>query len=337
MSVPIKETQHVSDPTETPIVADAYHQDVLENANQITEESPIKEATAEYFDSTDLGTEDIIPAITESISSDSDGLTFDFSDSKKRIESAFGAAGSTSGLSNQQKRDIENALVTISGTKDSKVVFGETTKLLNDIKNDDLSVSSLIDAVNDISGADEVFKLLDLEAQAAFIKSISDVVIDWGIPELIDKIIDELDDAELKDQMLEENAIRASNKGDLYITKHYCDKMGQDRSYGIHRTLITNLMKKYKIAKDETRSKKILGEEMLEFFEWLNNKWDIDPYDHSVRCLEFYTLANPNVESVLRLTSVAEYAALGPRMKMETPLYTAGKLFPDMVDWQHTA
>lgn len=331
---PIKPTAHGRDPSETPAVKDVYQEDVLQASNEITQESPVKQAAAEYLDNTNLGVDDVVPTISDSIGSDSDGATFDFSESKKRVEKAFGANGSTTGLSSKQKRDIGNAIETISSNRDSKLLFNDVEKVIKG-GTDNLSATSIVDTINTIAGRGEVFKMLDLDAQAGFIRSISDTLIEWKIPELIDTLLDSLDDAKLKNEMLEENAIRASRKGDLDQTKHFCEKMGQGRSYQIHRDLIMNLMKSYKIDDDETRSFQSLGTTMLNFYRWLNPLWDKDPYDTDLTCLEFYTFANNNAEAVLRFTDVAQNAALGTKVKIEKPLQTAGRLFPKMVTWQH--
>lgn len=331
---PIKPTVHGKDPKESPVIKDVYHDDVLETSNEITQESPVKQAAAAYLDNVNLGVKDIIPTATDAIDSDSGGLDFDFGVVKKRVERAFGAGGSTNGLSSKQKRDIGNALESLTGTKDSKLLFNDTYKVIKG-GTDNLSASSIIDTINSVSGRSDVFAMLDLEAQAGFIRGISDTIIEWGIPELLDSLIDKLADAKLKNEMLEENAIRASRKGDIYQTSHFCKKMGQGRSYGIHRDLIKNLMEKYKIGDDEERSHKVLGQNLLDFFVWLNPDWDTDPYDSTLKCLEFYTYANTNAETVLRLTSVGAEAALGVQLKIEKPLQTAGRLFPKMVTWQH--
>lgn len=331
---PIKPTVHGVDPKQSPVIKDVYHDNVLESANEITQESPVKQAAAEYLDNTNLGTDDIIPTINDSIGSDSDGLTFDFGEAKKRVERAFGANGSTTGLSSKQKRDIGNALQSLTGTKDSKLAFNDVTRIIQG-GTDNLSASSVIDTINSISGRGDVFKMLDLEAQAGFIRGITDTIMDWGIPELLDTLLDSLEDSKLKNEMLEENAIRASRKGDLHQTKHFCEKMGQQRSYAIHRDLIINLMKNYKIPDGETRSYATLGNALLDFFVWLNPVWDKDPYDTGLDCLEFYTYANTNAEAVLRRTRVATEAALGSKVKIEKPLQTAGRLFPQMLEWSH--
>lgn len=331
---PIKPTVHGKDPKESPVIKDVYHDDVLETSNEITQESPVKQAAAEYLDNTNLGVKDVIPTATDSIGSDSDGLTFDFGVAKKRVERAFGAGGSTTGLSSKQKRDIGSALESLSGTKDSKLLFNDAYKVIKG-GTDNLSASSIIDTINSVSGRGEVFAMLDLEAQAGFIRGISDTIIDWGIPELLDSLIDSLKDAKLKNEMLEENAIRASRKGDVYQTSHFCSKMGQGRAFGIHRDLIKNLMSKYRIDDDEERSHTTLGNDLLNFFIWLNPGWDKDPYDTGLTCLEFYTYANTNAETVLRQTDVGANAALGTKLKIEKPLQTAGRLFPKMVTWQH--
>lgn len=331
---PIKPTVHGVDPKQSPVVKDVYHDDVLESANEITQESPVKQAAAEYLDNTNLGTDDIVPTIKDSIGSDSDGATFDFSAAKKRIERAFGANGSTTGLSSKQKRDIGNALETVSNNRDSKLLFNDVEKIIKG-GTDNLSAGSIVDTINSISGRGEFFKMLDLGAQAGFIRGITDTIIDWGVPELIDKLLDSLDDAKLKNEMLEENAIRAARNGDVYQTKHFCEKMGQQRSFSIHRDLITYLMKNYKIADGESRSYTTLGNELLNFYMWLSPTWDKDPYDSGLDCLEFYTFANTNAEAVLRHTRVSTNAALGAKVKIEKPLQTAGRLFPKMVEWQH--
>ena len=331
---PIKPTVHGKDPAETPVVKDVYQDDVLEASNEITQESPVKQAAAEYLDNTNLGVDDIVPTVSDSIGSDSDGATFDFSVAKKRVEKAFGANGSTTGLSGKQKRDIGNAIEALSGNKDSKLLFNDIEKTIKG-GTDNLSATSIVDTINTMAGRGEVFKMLDLEAQAGFIRGISDTLIEWKIPELLDSLLDALSDAKLKNEMLEENAIRASRKGDLDQTKYFCSKMGQGRSHQIHRDLITNLMKSYKLDEEDTRSYKTLGTTMLDFYIWLNPLWDKDPYDPDLTCLEFYTYANNNAEAVLRFTDVAQNAALGTKVKIEKPLQTAGRLFPKMVTWQH--
>lgn len=330
---PIKATTISSDPRKTPVVKDVYHESTVEVSNDIRQpESPAKKAATQYLTNTNLSSADVIPEVTSGISNDSDGLTFDFSEGKKRIERSFGVGGGTNGLSSKNKRDIGNALESTTGTKDSKLAFNDVTRLISNSK-DGLTVSSLVGAINSLSGRSDLFKMYDLEAEAAFVKGISDTIIELRIPELLDAVIDNLNDAKLKNEMLEEMAIRSSRRGDAELTEHFARKMGRGRSYAVRSVLITNLMKSYSIPSKNTRSYAELGNSLLNFFLWMDVNWDKDKYDNSLVNLEYYSYGNAAVRSVLLTTAVADNAAAGAMVVVEKPMVTAGRMFPAMLDW----
>jgi len=333
MATTPKATMHGSDPKVTPVVKDVYKDDVLVTSNEVKKPSPVQSAATEYLKKFDTDTKSVIGTITKTVSSDDQGLTADFGSIKKRLETSFGIGGSTTGLSNVLKNDIGNALATLTGEKDSKVLFNKVATAVKDT--DITSAASIVGMVNTLSGESKVFTMLDITAQAAFVRGISKKLIAWGVPDMLDKFIESIEDVATKNALLEENAIQASSIGDLTQTNYFCTRMGQLRASAVKDTLIMNLMINYEIDPNEARSYVVLGEELLAFYLWLDPLWDADSKDVSLKSLEFHTYANEDVVDILRYTDSGLDVVLGSQVILEKPLETAGDLFPTMIAWQH--
>lgn len=152
-------------------------------------------------------------------------------DAAKRIKSALGGSRSDiAGLASGVQNSIYSELTgTVPGTNYVKgatdlydnvqVVSGQGTYLIN---SDRSSVSSILGFVSDLTG-NNVFKTLDLGAEAALIGGLMGTVSSWGVPQLMDSLMEGKDD-EFKYSVYSRNSdslIRSSNIG---MMEYYIDQ-----------------------------------------------------------------------------------------------------------------
>lgn len=310
-------------------VEDVYNEPVLESRNAITGTSEEVESASSYMSSIDFDVDATMKSITENVGKDGGGLTFDFTETRKRIESAMGVPGVSADMDNIQKKSVADAIADNSDYNSKVVIDGVSTVIDKDI--DNMSVSDFVSTVNSVSGNNELVKVLDLSGQAAFVKGMSDVAIGWGIPELLDKLIDNVEDDTVKREINLENLLNVSSRGDLNQAVHIANNLGKSTVYGVHVDVIELLVKRYKRPKNTDLSDTELGNQMLAFFEWMNPNWDKDHYDTNITCLKFYAMANPIVTELLTHTDKYCYSALGSTINIEPPKSTINRIIPDLV------
>lgn len=265
-----------------------------------------------------------IDSVTET-SGDGVGLNFDAV--KGRVESAFGVPGAAGELSGSMKDSIVRAAETVGG-KDIGVLTGGALAFVGSNQYKDVkSISGLIDRVTQKGGALDV---LDFGAQAALINGIANKLIGWGVPEMIDRVVEVVDDVRFKNSMYEELCLRAAVQGDVDVVKHYADKMGSSRRRVIAKEAVHNLVARFRIKRDDTRSKNELGVLLLEVLALFNPKWDKDPYDHNITCLYHYSIASRDAEQVFRLTDRRTHAIAGRSVRLERPWTTIKRNFKEL-------
>ena len=352
MAEPIKSPLYRSDPNKQAPVEDVYQKGILErtketiqqNAEESVTDNPITDYNKEIEEDPKVVSRDI----DKSIVSDSDGLHLDFSHMQNKIESSFtssnaiaasianingtgdggsggSAKGGLSGLSPSLIDKIGTNLESFSGIGGTKVVFGDVMKTIQEAEEDGLTATSLVSMVNNITDQSDFFKALHIGEQAAFIGALAERLERWGIPELIDSIIDKIRDARAKNALLETQAIRAAQRGDLHSCRYFCEKMGHHRSTNIMYKLIPPLMTQ--VVQPEDMDSKELGRRMLSFFNWLSPLWDRDEHDNSLVSLRYYRYCRGLATDALATTSKAKYALLAPRYTKVSPKTIFNDLF----------
>ena len=257
-----------------------------------------------------------------------EGVGLDFDKVKSRVERAFGAGGSTNGLSGTMKDSIVNAAEIVGG-KDVGIIVGDALLFVDGRQYED--VSSVMDLVERVTQPGGALDVLDFAGQAALINGIANKLIDWGVPDIIDDILDTIKDIRFKNSMYEELCIRAAAQGSLEITNHYGELMGSSRRHAIADDVIKNIMMRFILPKKDTRSLSWWGAELLRVINTFKTNWDIDPYDHNITCLYYYSVAGDDTTNVLRHTDKRIHAIAGLSVNYEPPERTILRSFPQLV------
>lgn len=269
----------------------------------------------------------IFRSIDSVVETSGEGVGLNFDAVKSRVESAFGTPGASGELSGQLKDSIVRAAEVVGG-KDIGIVTGGALAFVGSSQYKDVkSITNLIERVTKKGGALDV---LDFGAQAALINGIANKLISWGVPEMIDRVIEMVEDVRFKNSMYEELCIRAAVQGDVDIVAHYANKMGSSRRKVIANDVVHNLVARFRIKREETRSDKNMGDYLLEILALFNPEWDKDPYDHNITCLYHYSIASRDAEKVFRLTDRRIHAIAGRSVRLERPLTTIKRNFKEL-------
>lgn len=233
----------------------------------------------------------------------------DFDSVKGRIERSFGINGALGQLSPEVQNLIGKASTEFygdeMGTIFNSVVGAVTSADFN-------SVSSVTDVINRITGQSKLWDVFDLSAGAALIYGLSDKLIQWGAPDMLDNVLDKITDVKAQKAMMDELAIRASASGSLQSTEHYVDRLDANRRPAIADTVISNMMRSVSFwGSDRTdASYGSYGARMIALFEKLDPNWDKDPYDHTSYSCYYFTLMNDTAYKALLTTNKRPFCAV---------------------------
>lgn len=152
-------------------------------------------------------------------------------DAAQRIKSALGGSRSDIvGLAGSVQNGIYSELTgTVPGTNYVKgatdlydnvqVVTGQGTYLIN---SDRKSAQSILGFVSDLTG-NNIFKTLDLGAEAALIGGLMGTVAAWGVPELMDSMMEGRDD-QFKYSVYSRNSSNLISTSNIGMMEYYIDQ-----------------------------------------------------------------------------------------------------------------
>jgi hypothetical protein len=152
-------------------------------------------------------------------------------DAAKRIKSALGGSRSDiASLASGVQNGIYSELTgTVPGTNYVKgatdlfdnvqVVTGQGTYLVN---SDRKSVQSVLSFVSDLTG-NSIFKTLDLGAEAALIGGLLGTVSSWGVPALMDSLMEGKDD-QFKYSVYSRNSDQLISTSNIGMMEYYVDQ-----------------------------------------------------------------------------------------------------------------
>lgn len=236
--------------------------------------------------------------ISQVITATDKGVGVDSPQLRRRIEDAFGIPGSTEELSDETKSILSEEAAIAVGSPDAKIVIDGLDKA---IRGDDVQDAKAITAlINRVAGAEGTMAYLDLSAQAALVKGVSDKLIEWGAPDLLDKLIESMGDVKEQQAMWEEMARRSAQQSNLSMVKHYGERMGQQRRTAIADDIIKLVVSNYRLRKDV--STKAQGNEIIEVLDLYDNRWHLDKYDLTSTNLHYFLKANDTVIDCLLRT-----------------------------------
>ena len=244
-----------------------------------------------------------------------------------RLDEAFGTPGASQSLTGSTKDKLIKA-VEIYGGNGLGMNLNDTSRLLDSSNYSDAkSITNLISRVTEDG---EILDCIDLGGQLAMIHGLSEQLIRWGVPEYIDMLIEKLNDDKEKEKAYEELCIRAAAQGDLDSVEYFAGKMDSGRRFAIWERVVSKLIARFYIRRDETRSHKQLGEKLVSVLSSFNSNWDRDATNQSITNLYYYTIASIESEMVIRQTSRRIHAIAGRHIRIEHPWTTITRNFSDL-------
>lgn len=232
----------------------------------------------------------------------------DFSSIKERVERNFGIQGGMNNLSSDVQGMITRASAGVMGSQEGGLDFGG---IIGGIASGDYSsAKGIADVINRVAGAsDGLWDLVDLGSIGAFIYGVSDKLIEWGAPDMIDAVLDKVDDARYQTSILEELCLRAAAAGSLSSVEHYVDKLDANRRYPISEEVIETLFGALQYERDKKNASYTnLGSRLLAVCNKLNPAWDRDLTRPAVTDLYLYSQVNETTYRSLLTTDRRVYA-----------------------------
>ena len=244
-----------------------------------------------------------------------------------RLDEAFGTPGASQSLTGSTKDKLIKA-VEVYGGNGLSMNLNDTSRLLDSSNYSD--ATSITNLISRVSEDGEILDCIDLGGQVAMIHGLSEQLIRWGVPGYIDKLIEKLKDKKEQEKAYEEVCIRAAIQGDLDAVEYFAGKMDANRRFAIWERVVSKLIARFYIRRDDTRSHKQLGEKLVAVLASFNSKWDKDPHDQSTTNLYYYTIASIESETVIRHTTRRVHAIAGRHIRLEHPWTTVTRNFSDL-------
>lgn len=273
----------------------------------------ITELSANIVDLVDVGT---------------DGVGLDFDSIKTRLEDSLGVRGAMASITGSLKDD----LVRIAGNLGGESIGLLTSEGMKLIEGGDIKdMKSVMDLIGRITNVGGIMDMFDFSAQACVINALANKLIGWGVPDLIDKVLDVIDNNDRKEVMYEELAIRAAALGSVESLKHYTDKISSGRQKAISDVVIHNIVSQFKRVADSPLSDKEYGNELLSICKQYDRLWDRDRYDENVVCLAIYSIASKDAQRCLAHTDARPHIIAGKYVSRQRVSTIIRESFPHLV------
>lgn len=134
---------------------------------------------------------------------------------RRRLQGVLRSSrGELSQLGEDLQKDMLGNVALDSDTLDDvQVAVADTVRTIQTSRGVE-DTRSLMRILNDVSGQQELFQVLDLEGQNAIFQSALEEVSNWGAPDLIDDILNQVEDEEQRRTIVRRSAQRI-NPGDI--------------------------------------------------------------------------------------------------------------------------
>lgn len=242
----------------------------------------------------------------------------DYASFAKAVEKTF----DTPGAANKDMKELfmsnpsafQMGAIALNPELNGSVVIGETSKLLKLMDDDKLTASSLVGVINNISGDSAFAEFIDLSTEMSFVNGICKIAIDLGIPDMVDKCIEWVDDIDRKNQLYIEQAINAGRTSDINSWKKFIEKGGKDEAYARREDLVRAVFQTYYRRPGENRSYAEIGNLIISTIESFWKNWDTDT-SRSIKSVEWYSIASRDLSLCLSYTNRRPYAMAGTKLK----------------------
>ena len=316
-----------TDPRKVPEIVDVFREDVLQKKNQIIGDDPIRKAAANYLKQVPLDPNKVLATLTTRADGFLETVTADFVNVQSRLEQAFDIPNLARMVDGLDKDALVQAVKDLDPTKQVKLVRDGVEQFIDDTI-DVANVGPLVELVNSAIGktTDMLFSYVDLGGQSALVKGLTASLLAWKVPELVESLIDSISDDDARNDLWQENAVRAANHGDLTQTNRFLDRLPASRTRQVEIELIRGMLSSYRRPVDDTRPLKVVGEELLAFCQRINPQWDTHP--SGLAELAPYIGASPDAYAALSHTDRWSLAAAGQQVKVERFDSLFNKIFP---------
>lgn len=308
-----KSTIATRQPDQSLKVVDTTREDVLASVNTYTQSSATAAAAKSYFGNNQLNSKSILSGITDSIKATGGGLGLDNSTLRNRLNTSLGVGDLTRGL----KESLAADMLTAMGVADAKnqvsiLMSGKDQYESMKSSIDFSSANSIVGAIAAITGDASLMKVIDPGGYLGIIGFVSKQLIEWGVTDAIDALLEKIKDEKALNAMLEQLALDAARASDLALCRKLCGKMGKGRAYAIRGRLLTAIVSSYELQTGDTRTYSQRADEMLELMAFINPSWTSDGARAGSIQLEYYCKATPDCITLMQSKSERKFpAALG--------------------------
>jgi len=140
--------------------------------------------------------------------------TVDYATATQRVKSILrGARGDLDTIGDDLKDSIlEGVGIDPTKAKQLKVNLESGVQRIRDA--DLNNAQGVMALLRDVTGND-VFSVLDLDAEVGVLRGVLEEVSAWGVPELVDSVLSEIDDPEVRRQVVQASTDRLSQDSDI--------------------------------------------------------------------------------------------------------------------------
>lgn len=316
-----------TDPKKVPTVVDVFREDVLQKKNQLIGDDPLRRAAANYLKQDVLDPDKVLATLTTRADSFLENISSEFSNVQSQLEQAFDIPNLDRLVGDLEKTELVQAVKNFDGLNQVKVMYNGVAQYV-DSAIDAINVGPMVELVNSAIGktSDMLFSVVDVTGQSALVRGLTASLLAWKAPQLVELLIDSIEDDKAKEDLWQENAVRAANMGDLSQTNRFLDKLPTSRTRQVEIELIRGMLTSYRRPLNDTRSLKEVGQELLAFCSRINPQWDVHPSGAAE--LAPYIGASEDTYAALCHTDRWALATAGQNVKVERFDTLFNRLFP---------
>lgn len=139
-----------------------------------------------------------------------------------------------------------------------KAITGKPIRISAYDKSIDLGYGQLGDVqaisamLGDLTGNSELFEAVNLGAEAAVFRSALEMVSAWGIPELVDDVLQEIKDEKERRRVVSESAYRIINTADIDSIETFINAVGADALVALYPDVPRQLLQQYRFKAETT-------------------------------------------------------------------------------------
>lgn len=200
------------------------------------------------------GKSSIVTDLMKMVKVDAGKLSLDTKGWTDRLVSEMGSgSGLLNGLSDNLKGSLTQSLHITPSTYD-KILVGVGNAYSSYRSGDLTTARGVFNLMGRVCGDTELFKTIDLGAQANLFTGLISQAISLGVPEAIDKLLESSKDPSVTRAALHNNIETAVNAGDLATVNLIAQKLGNGRVTSQVPLAVSKLLANYKIpaGKKET-------------------------------------------------------------------------------------